>query len=257
MRRILGFFAFILIFLLLFSSCNSVSEPPVVPSETSSPSETIEATEPLYYTDSDNNLLVGYVSIDNYSDYEDFINEVNLPSNFIKYESISILGEFKRFYIHQSDPDTTKKEKFYEGIHYEIEAKDGYVFRVTINWMLQYDSFCIDPSHYPLYEGDIDSTDMRHLASTEGYDELVKRKIVGEKQRIVMDYNYSNIIYTYVVPDGNLTLISFKYGASVISIGSVWNYPDIPNDPISKLINIEDNDPAEIVASITKNINIE
>ena len=257
MKRTLRFMVFILIFLLLFSSCNSVSEPPVVPSETSSPSETVKPTEkstetePLYYTDDDNNLLVrefGF-SIDNYSDYQKFISEVNLPDHFVKYEDISILGNFKRFYIYQSDPDTTKKEKFHS-INYEIEAKHGYVFTVTIGPRSYSDILDTD---YEIYEKDIIFANMRTILNAEEYDGLLKNTSLD-----VVVYNYSsNLRYAYLIPEGRLLNMRLYHGEIEFIFRILGDYPDVLNDPISKLLNIEDNDPAEIVASITKNIKAE
>ena len=41
MKKALSILSILIIILMLFTSCNSVSKPPVVPSETSFPSETV------------------------------------------------------------------------------------------------------------------------------------------------------------------------------------------------------------------------
>ena len=45
MKKALSILSILIIILMIFTSCNSVSEPPVVPSETSTPSETVKPTE--------------------------------------------------------------------------------------------------------------------------------------------------------------------------------------------------------------------
>lgn len=254
MKKILSILSALIIILMLFSSCNSVGEPPVLPSETSTPSETVKPTEkptetePLYHTDSENNLLIGDISIDNYIDYQKFINEVNLPDHFIKYEDIASLGKFKHFYINSLGFYSLTGELL--SYNYEIELEDGFSFRLNLSLDLE-DVIRLTPTE-EFVKSEFDFSNMRNL----------KKNSYKDYPTIDIIYESSGVTYAYFRETGELSRISFCKGGYYFGIGlcegyRLNNYPDAPDTPVGKLLNIEDNDPAEVVASITKNINVE
>lgn len=253
MRKFILFLLTLCLCLSLFS-CNERRKETEsgTPKETSTESETPAPTESLYHTDSENNLLVGEISIDNYRDYQKFTSEVNLPEHFIKYEDIASLGKFKRFFIYKSGPDTTKKEMLLS-YNYYIELEDGFYFHLVI--YLPQETLIDDLDRLPnakVPESEVDFSNMRNL----------KKNDYKDYSSSYIDYNCSDVVYTYFRNDGTLAWITFYKGDYSFQIRrsdkfSVENYPNAPDTPIGKLLNIEDNDPTEVVASITKNIKAE
>ena len=260
MKRQISILCFLIIFLMLFASCNSVEEPTVQPSETSAsetgdvkptekptenPTEKPTDAKPPYLTDSDNNVLSQGITLNDYSIYQKFVSEVNLPDYFVKYEDISHLGNFKRFYAYAS---LGVIEKFYS-YYYELETKDGVLLSLRIYFPSENrsDIYPVVENHASVPEEDIDFSNMRKLLKSD-YTELFE-----DLKYFPMKYVKSNVTYYYGTK-GELWSLTITHGYLAFNIDLPSDYPDASEDLISRILNIKDNDPEEVAELIIEKI---
>ena len=263
MKRQISILCFLIIFLMLFASCNSVEEPSVQPSETSA-SETgdVKPTEkndqtgtketqnaPTYewheeqYIVNNRQLMVvngGSFSINTYDEYRDFWDGIDYPDHFIRYEDLEGIGDLEKFSFSGGGWGYSSIYK-----EYYFWLNDGSGCRILMSVV-----------HTNIVPAE------RVMGQTYDYQETTKvnkkdmRKLTTETERY---FEISGIKYIYD-EKGELRRIIWKKGDVQFSLYNgvtLVDYPYNLDTVVGKLLNIEDNDPAEVVASITKNIKAE
>ncbi len=78
-------------------------------------------------------MVIPSVSISDYREYQEFVDDTKLPDDFFRYEDISFLGEFKTFFYWWGDNTEDFVQYFYE-----ITTDDGDIVHVRCDRDLNY-----------------------------------------------------------------------------------------------------------------------
>lgn len=166
-----------------------------------------------------------FISIESYDQYLVHIQEAPLPSDFLSYEEISHLGEFKSFVAYRN-PITD----IYSEYHYSIIDSSGIELFFSA---FHYDKFAA-PIHSVTSE--VDLNNMRVLNSEEqgGY-------LVGELQ-----YYYIQGKLNYL--EWKINDVTFQLDANCKSTNNVSaNYPVDKTTVFGQLLDIQDKTAEEIM----------
>lgn len=182
----------------------------------------------------------GSFSINTYDEYRDFWDGIDYPDHFIRYEDLEGIGDLEKFSFSGGGWGYSSIYK-----EYYFWLNDGSGCRILMSVV-----------HTNIVPAE------RVIGQTYDYQETTKvnkkdmRKLTTETERY---FEISGIKYIYD-EKGELRRIIWKKGDVQFSLYNGVTLVDYPYDldtVVGKLLNIEDNDPAEVVASITKNIKAE
>ena len=151
--------------------------------------------------------------IESYKEYQMILESGNLPNNFVRYEQVSVFGDFGGV-VFLSDT--------YEGQYnfYAYILMDESGFEYTLHIYLD-NSLEGTVEDNPTHVVNINENDMRRLNNEES----------GH-------YDYNNLIYEY--RSGLLESINWEIdGVTYILTGSLSDYPNVTSTPLGKLIDLK------------------
>ena len=197
-----------------------------------------------HYIVSNRQLMVmngGVFSINTYDEYRDLWDSVDYPEHFIRYEDLEGIGDLEKFSFHGGGWGYSSIYKEY--YFYLNDGSSCMILMSVVHTDIVPAERVMGQTYDYQETTNVNKKDMRKLATkAERYFEISGIKYIydekGELRRIIWK-------------KGDVQFSLYGGGVNLV------NYPYNTDTVVGKLLNIEDNDPAEVVASITKNINVE